>query len=669
METLVSPKPDMKPYFDPSLFLHEQTDSMESPRIMCPTFTTMLIRTIKALCEVNIKFEHKLEISGSLHIRSDGEKVVTCLLEEETIRPLSNRRPSFMGGMGAGEVLKREKVTEDPGTPVPPPTSTLPQRLPAVSTLLSGGPRMPLPPNPMGLPNRDMTIPEVSRALAMAASMPLAPGLALLANNALPPESLPIRKDQHRPIEQPAISVPMNMEPHSNLLQHQAHHKPLLAVSETGRHTKSHNSNHQHHQSSTQHVVPSVAMVLEKHTAPPPLQEPPHITVPQHEVHALNLSHSEPPHEGTAAQTAPIAGKKRDSLKSPLPPRSSPTPTSMASGSRPNVKVEPMEQALSNAQFHGLPGIPMDMLVGASPPVEVAGSSRKKFECMFCGCFLSTKCYLKNHINAMHTKARVYPCELCEKYFYSAGALRIHKLRNHWQGSKKHKCPQCEDQFLLPVELRRHISKKHGLDESALSAEALMSLQAGEGHSVLSPQPGSAEGAPIIAVSPEEAHEAGQAYEALGHHPHHEEHITGQHGEALVVTRQLTPEEVARQHLTPPNPQAELHEIVPHPHHAGSVHTPPMIHHSLHDAVVTVSAHVAPSAATHTMVIHSPQPGEVVTMRLPPTLAERAMRAEAEQAAAAIAHVYPEAHQSEPMHTEPEEEPPDVQETVEIPEQ
>lgn len=86
---------------------------------------------------------------------------------------------------------------------------------------------------------------------------------------------------------------------------------------------------------------------------------------------------------------------------------------------------------------------------------------KKKFQCMFCGIFLSTKCYLKNHINAMHTRARVYPCELCERYFYSAGALRIHKLRNHWQGSKKHKCTHCSETFLLPIELRKHILKKH----------------------------------------------------------------------------------------------------------------------------------------------------------------------------------------------------------------
>ena len=40
---------------------------------------------------------------------------------------------------------------------------------------------------------------------------------------------------------------------------------------------------------------------------------------------------------------------------------------------------------------------------------------QKKFQCLFCGILLSTKNYLKNHINAVHTKARVYPCDICER--------------------------------------------------------------------------------------------------------------------------------------------------------------------------------------------------------------------------------------------------------------
>lgn len=103
----------------------------------------------------------------------------------------------------------------------------------------------------------------------------------------------------------------------------------------------------------------------------------------------------------------------------------------------------------------------LEVTIDATAGVEVGTGGKKKFQCMFCGIYLSTKCYLKNHINAVHTRSRVYQCDLCAHYFYSAGAARIHKLRNHWHDAKKHRCSECSETFLLPIELRKHIQKKH----------------------------------------------------------------------------------------------------------------------------------------------------------------------------------------------------------------
>ncbi len=52
-------------------------------RVLCPALDAMLKKTIIALCEVNIQYNLCLEISGSLHIRADGERVFNCLIEEE----------------------------------------------------------------------------------------------------------------------------------------------------------------------------------------------------------------------------------------------------------------------------------------------------------------------------------------------------------------------------------------------------------------------------------------------------------------------------------------------------------------------------------------------------------------------------------------------------------
>ena len=87
-------------------------------------------------------------------------------------------------------------------------------------------------------------------------------------------------------------------------------------------------------------------------------------------------------------------------------------------------------------------------------------TGNKKWQCMFCGIMVSSKFYLSSHVNAVHTRTRVYPCELCGKVFYSHGAQRIHKLRNHWV-EKRHKCPHCSQLFVLPFEMRQHVQRKH----------------------------------------------------------------------------------------------------------------------------------------------------------------------------------------------------------------
>ena len=45
------------------------TQAEMSDKISCPTLNLVLVKAIRALCEVTIRFEHSLEITGSLHIR------------------------------------------------------------------------------------------------------------------------------------------------------------------------------------------------------------------------------------------------------------------------------------------------------------------------------------------------------------------------------------------------------------------------------------------------------------------------------------------------------------------------------------------------------------------------------------------------------------------------
>ena len=51
--------------------------------MLCQALPDLLRKTILTFCEGSVKFERKLEVIGSVHVRSDSEKVVTFLLDEQ----------------------------------------------------------------------------------------------------------------------------------------------------------------------------------------------------------------------------------------------------------------------------------------------------------------------------------------------------------------------------------------------------------------------------------------------------------------------------------------------------------------------------------------------------------------------------------------------------------
>jgi len=169
---------------------------------------------------------------------------------------------------------------------------------------------------------------------------------------------------------------------------------------------------------------------------------------PSGQLPASPSNHVKLPDIQTLAQRLPSFHQTALDIKPPIPS----APSADAGGEAWQV-VPSSKQSLQSPE--------LEVSVDATAGVEVGTGGKKKFQCMFCGIYLSTKCYLKNHINAVHTRSRVYQCDLCAHYFYSAGAARIHKLRNHWHGAKKHRCSECSETFLLPIELRKHIQKKH----------------------------------------------------------------------------------------------------------------------------------------------------------------------------------------------------------------
>lgn len=393
-------------------------------KVLNPTLRVMLVKTIKAFCEVNLQFSQKVEITGSLHIRSDGEKVFTCLLDEEIVKCQTDAAASRVAELATRIGLANAALTLQHVQGVNHPQQV------AEALLFSMQGAIDL--------NSYFVNPSQSTFVVGADDVQMATEDCFTSNAALRVSPISPAQDRNavdlsfEDIQQKAIRVSNQIpdiaelprftdtpqRPSSRRVDSVAKTLAAIKASNASRIEASSAASHQGFQQN--HVkLPDIKTLAMAHRLPS----------------YQNLK----PDEGFVPNVAEVAGI-------------------IGTGTSHILNTLPLNNQNAVADVN------LDMCtkpdVNSQTTVTPSGQ-RKKFQCMFCGIFLSTKCYLKNHVNAMHTRSRVYRCELCEHFFYSAGAMRIHKLRNHWQGSKKHRCEQCGENFLLPIELRKHIQKKH----------------------------------------------------------------------------------------------------------------------------------------------------------------------------------------------------------------
>lgn len=407
-------------------------------KLLCPTLSVVLVKTIKALCEINIKYDNKLEITGSLHVRSDGQKVLTCLLDEETVKGqydaarvaelaarLSMAAASFpfthlqmSANMNHSQPTLFSSMQGDVhllGSQQPMSEQTVRSETEATTAVFQHGGKLP--------DGQQAMLSEGGMAELMRRQE------SLQAVTVIQPlEDARTRQNSVDSAVSPAVLG-------RNKRHVDSTSKAFCAAKSTSGNVSA---------SNYAIATPDISGLFTQ----PGGQN--HVRLPD----IQTLAHSLPKIPGTRPRTATVNPSLQPLV---MPPAVAKDPVASFS----SLPVDP-----SGVSPAAMPSL--EPMTGVEPKLhhhdvgaDGGASNRKKFQCMFCGIFLSTKCYLKNHINAMHTRARVYPCELCERYFYSAGALRIHKLRNHWQDSKKHVCTHCGETFLLPIELRKHVVKKH----------------------------------------------------------------------------------------------------------------------------------------------------------------------------------------------------------------
>ena len=88
-----------------------------------------------------------------------------------------------------------------------------------------------------------------------------------------------------------------------------------------------------------------------------------------------------------------------------------------------------------------------------SESIESIDSNKGSNICGYCNKSFSGSKNLKRHINAVHTKAIEYKCDICPKKYYDPDTLRNHR-KTH-QG-KVHQCLSCQKGFATASELTKH---------------------------------------------------------------------------------------------------------------------------------------------------------------------------------------------------------------------
>ena len=130
--------------------------------------------------------------------------------------------------------------------------------------------------------------------------------------------------------------------------------------------------------------------------------------------------------------------------------------------------------------------------------MHVGHLSPDQIHCFTCFEQFSKRCQLKEHTLSVHDKESKYDCDLCEFCFMSSQALHHHKINMHCEENgklvnrvdgkyscpqcgikykynstlklhieavhdkiKKHKCSICEEGFLTPYHVTKHVKKVH----------------------------------------------------------------------------------------------------------------------------------------------------------------------------------------------------------------
>jgi DNA-directed RNA polymerase subunit RPC12/RpoP len=84
------------------------------------------------------------------------------------------------------------------------------------------------------------------------------------------------------------------------------------------------------------------------------------------------------------------------------------------------------------------------------------------YKCDQCGKELTSQKSLQTHVAAVHEKKIEYNCNLCEHKTFTTGALKMHIRRMHEKSARMYPCIICNKNFYTNKRLSHHKEKHHG---------------------------------------------------------------------------------------------------------------------------------------------------------------------------------------------------------------
>jgi len=100
---------------------------------------------------------------------------------------------------------------------------------------------------------------------------------------------------------------------------------------------------------------------------------------------------------------------------------------------------------------------------------------KTQYKCEYCDKVYYMLDSYKQHLKRVHTKRKVFECNVCHKKISNKGYVEVHK--NLHTADKQYKCQFCDKVYFLKHSYRRHLLVQHHRDTKVEDLSSTIDIQ------------------------------------------------------------------------------------------------------------------------------------------------------------------------------------------------